>query len=197
MPERVAYFRKLKFDATEGRAEIQAIQNSGVSRRGARRTRPPPPWFWTKLRPEVPKKCLLRPPPPSPRPYLSVWMTAATPYLKSGSAIAKIRKISLSISKIKAESIPRILKIIRLCYEMSRSFPIHFLLGLLKYSVNVLSVERNRWIFSIFFSSWIPSQTTKLLLFEFNVYIRIKGTIDENKTFVFSLRRNDVVALHW
>ena len=68
---------------------------------------------------------------------------------------------------------------------------------LLKYSVNVLSVERNRRLFSIFFSSWIPSQTTKLLLFEFNVYIRIKGTIDENKTFFFSLRRNDVVALYW
>ena len=31
------------------------------------------PYFWTKLRPEGPKKIFPRPPPPS---YLRVWMTA-------------------------------------------------------------------------------------------------------------------------
>ena len=71
--------------------------------------------------------------------------------------LQKYPKFPLVYPKLKAESIPRMLKITRLCYDMSRSFPIHFFLGLLKYSVNVLSVERNRWLFSIFFSSWIPS----------------------------------------
>ena len=33
----------------------------------------PPPYFWTKLRPQGPKKRLLRPPPPL---YLRVLMTA-------------------------------------------------------------------------------------------------------------------------
>ena len=34
----------------------------------------PHPYFWTKLRPEGPKKIFWRPPPPLP-PYLRVWMT--------------------------------------------------------------------------------------------------------------------------
>ena len=36
----------------------------GGSRGGARGAQAPPPYFWTKLRPEVPKKILGRPPPP-------------------------------------------------------------------------------------------------------------------------------------
>ena len=51
------------------------------SRGGARGTRLPP-YFWTKLRPQGPKKRLLRPPPSPlsqglddrPPPYLKVWI---------------------------------------------------------------------------------------------------------------------------
>ena len=51
---------------------ITLQEHSGGSRGGARRA--PPPYFWTKMRPEGPKKNFLESPPPSP-----VW--------RSGSAI--------------------------------------------------------------------------------------------------------------
>ena len=47
---------------------------------------PPPPHFWTKLRPEGPKK---RPPPP---PYLRVWITGAPLICRSGCATALLMK---------------------------------------------------------------------------------------------------------
>ena len=40
---------------------------------------PPPPYFWTKLRPEGTKKNFLRLPLPT---YLRVWITGPPPYLK-------------------------------------------------------------------------------------------------------------------
>lgn len=97
----------------------------------------------------MPKKCLLRPP-PAP---LSQRLDDRRHPVPEGlnPPLQKYPKFPLVYPKLKAESIPRKLKIKRLCYEMSRSFPIHFFLGLLKYSVNVLSVERNRRLFSIFF----------------------------------------------
>ena len=95
----------------------------------------------------MPKKCLLRPPPPTSSQRLDDRRPPPPPQPPLSEVLdpplQKYPKFPLVYPKLKAESIPRILKIIKLCYEMSRSFPIHFFLGLLKYSVNVLSVERN------------------------------------------------------
>ena len=47
---------------------------------------PPPPYFWTKLRPEQPKKFFWETSPPSP--YLKVWTTGLPLILRSGSGTA-------------------------------------------------------------------------------------------------------------
>ena len=83
----------------------------------------------------MPKKCLLRPPPPSPPPPTSQRLDDRRHPVPEvmDPPLQKYPKFPLVYPKLKAESIPRVLKIIRLCYGMSRSFPIHFFLGLLKY----------------------------------------------------------------
>ena len=59
-----------------------AVAEAGGSRRGAQGARAPP-YFWTKLRPEGPKKMFLETTPPPPLcqglddrapPYLKVWI---------------------------------------------------------------------------------------------------------------------------
>ena len=54
---------------------------SGESRGGAH---PPPPYFWTKLRPKGPFNSFGRQAPlPPPPPYLRVWMTGPPAYLNA------------------------------------------------------------------------------------------------------------------
>ena len=77
-------------------------QLSDGSRGGARAAPPPPPlYFYTKLRPDMPKK-ILGGHRGSPS-YLRVWMTPPSPHIsRSGSGTARIQNITTFSSEITA-----------------------------------------------------------------------------------------------
>ena len=81
-----------------------SLDFSGYQWRIQGRGPPPPPYFWTRLRPKGPKKNFLETaPPPPPPPCLKVWLLSNTEILQFSSkrkievVVVDLREISFTI----------------------------------------------------------------------------------------------------